>query len=423
MQHDSPTPAPAPVTGHPDAQPHPDPYEPVTALPTRRAGGCPFAPPPELGELRAERPIAPLRFPDGHTGRLVTGHSAVRAILADARFSARYELMHHPLPDGPEGPLPPAPVGDMTGMDAPEHTRYRRLLMGKFTVRRMRALTERVRHFTAETLDAMERRGPGVDLVEVFAQPIPALMICELLGVPHADRDTFHGYTVTVMSLEVSVEERYAAMTGLQDYLRGLVLAKRAEPTDDLLSDLTREPGLTDEEIVGLGALLLAAGLDTTANMLAHGTFALLSHPEQFAALRDDPSLAEQAIEELLRFLTVAPFTARVALEDVEIDGELIGAGETVICSLETANRDPSKFPEPDTLDLRRRATGHLGFGHGIHQCLGQQLARVEMAVALPALVARFPTLRLAVPAEEIPLRTDMNIYGVHRLPVAWDEV
>ncbi|MFB6438594.1 cytochrome P450 [Streptomyces sp. NPDC056411] len=399
---------------------HTDPA-PTTQLPSTRAAGCPFDPPQGLTRLRAEHPLSRLRYPDGHLGWLATGHRTVRAILADSRFSSRYELMHYPFPSGPEGGLPPAPVGDMTGIDAPEHTRYRRLLMGKFTVRRMRQLTARVEQITAEHLDVMERNGPGADLVTAFAQPVPALMICELLGVPYADRDTFHRHAATLMTMGVPPAEQAAAYQALQEYLHGLVLAKRAEPTDDLLGDLARDSDLSDEELSGLGTFLLVAGLDTTANMLAHGTFALLSNPAQAAALRNEPDLADRAVEELMRYLTVAHTMVRVALEDVEVDGRRISSGESVVLSVEAANRDPEAFPDPDTLDLHRRATGHLGFGHGIHQCLGQQLARVEMRVALPALLTRFPSLRLAVPSAEIPLRTDMNIYGVHRLPVTWD--
>ncbi|MFE7586623.1 cytochrome P450 [Streptomyces gardneri] len=395
---------------------------PVT-LPTGRAAGCPFDPPAGLAELREERPLARMTYPDGHVGWLATGYSTVRAIMGDSRFSSRYELMHYPLPGGPEGPLPPAPVGDMTGMDAPEHTRFRRILTGKFTVRRMRELSDRVAEITAAHLDAMERGGPGVDLVEAFARPLPALMICELLGVPYADRERFQGHAHTIMSMDVTPEERYGAFVGLQEYMAELVAAKRAEPADDLLGDLARDSDLTDEELVGIGGFLLAAGLDTTANMIAHGTFALLSEPAQADALRADPDLAPQAVEELMRYLTVAHTSVKSALVDVELDGHVVRAGESVTLSLEAADRDPLRFPDPDVLDLHRKATGHLGFGHGIHQCLGQQLARVEMTVALPALLRRFPSLRLDVPADEVPLRTDMSIYGVHRLPVTWDEV
>ncbi|MEU7033054.1 cytochrome P450 [Streptomyces sp. NPDC046237] len=395
--------------------------EPVT-IPTQRAAGCPFDPPAGLAELREASPLTRMTYPDGHVGWLATGHSTVRAIMGDPRFSSRYELLHYPFPGGPEGPLPPAPVGDMTGMDAPRHTRFRRLLTGKFTVRRMRLLSDRVAEITAEHLDAMERSGPGTDLVEAFARPLPALMICELLGVPYADRERFQNHAHTLMSRDVTPEEQYAAFTGLQEYMAELVAAKRAEPSDDLLGDLAQDSDLTDEELVGVGGFLLAAGLDTTANMIAHGTFALLTNPAQADALRTDPDLAPQAVEELMRYLTVAHTGIKSALEDVEVEGRLIRAGESVTLSLEAANRDPERFPDPDRLDVHRKATGHLGFGHGIHQCLGQQLARVEMTVALPALLRRFPTLRLDVPAEVVPLRTNMNIYGVHRLPVTWEE-
>ncbi|TDD56518.1 cytochrome P450 [Nonomuraea terrae] len=320
------------------------------------------------------------------------------------------------------GHLPPAPVGDLTGMDPPQHTRVRKMLAGKFTVRRMSLLTERVTEITRERLDAMERQGPPADLVEVFAQPVPALMICELLGVPYADRDQFQA-SARSLSEAGEPEAQYAGFIELAKYLRELALAKRAKPTDDLLSDLAAGGDLTDEELGGVAAFLLGAGLDTTANMLALGTFALLRNPAQLAALRDDPGLADGAVEELLRYLSIAATGLRGVLEDVDLDGVRVKAGDTVIIAINAANRDPAKFSEPDLLDLRRSAAGHLAFGHGVHQCLGQQLARVEMRVALPALLTRFPTLRLAIPDEEVQLRTDpTQIYGVHRLPVTWDQ-
>ncbi|MEV0347256.1 cytochrome P450 [Nonomuraea sp. NPDC050680] len=392
----------------------------LTGLPMTRPAGCPFDPPEELAR---RRPLSRLAFPDGHVGWLVTGHALARAVMADPRFSSRHELMRSPLPGaGTMEQPPPAPPGMFIGMDAPEHTRYRGLLTAKFTVRRMRLLTERVEQITAELLDAMERHGPPVDLVTAYAQPIPALMICELLGVPYAGRESFQRHAATVNDNDTTVEERYGAFAALQETLRELVLTKRAEPTDDLLSDLSTGD-LTDEELTNIGVLLLGAGLDTTANMLALGTFALLSHPGQLAALRADPGITDQAVEELLRYLSIVHTGIRTALEDVELDGHLIKAGDTVTVSVQAANRDPAKYADPDTLDLRRDATGHTSFGHGIHQCLGQQLARVEMRVAFPALVARFPTLRLAIPPEDVPLRAHSDVYGLHRLPVTWDVV
>ncbi|OKI74429.1 cytochrome [Streptomyces sp. TSRI0395] len=412
----------------------------LPVLPTDRHTGCPFDPPAALTAL-SDRPVRRLRYADGHVGRLVTGHAAARAVLADPRFSSRYELLHLPMPmEGAPGELPPAPVGDILGLDAPEHTRYRRLLAGRFTVRRMRQLTGRIERFTADCLDAMEQAGTTADLVEAFARPVPTLVICELLGVPYADRGRFLGLVEVIFDQAADAGARDEAYAGLLRYVGELVLAKRAEPTDDLLSDLAAPgpapgagsgdlaapgpaaSGLSDEELAGIGGLLLAAGLDTTANMLGLGVFALLADPVQLEALRADPDLAGPASEELLRYLSVADPLLRSALEDVEVEGELIRAGETVTVSVQAANRDPRRFPDPDRLDIRRRATGHLSFGHGPHQCLGQQLARVEMTVALPALFARFPALRLAVPPGEVPLRERSSIYGVVSLPVAWGE-
>ncbi|WP_214412626.1 cytochrome P450 [Sphaerisporangium fuscum] len=394
----------------------------VTPLPTTRQPGCPFDPPAELIDARGHGPISRFPFPDGHQGWLVTGYDLVRAILADSRFSSRKELMrHHPLIDYGDIEVPPAPPGEFLLMDEPQHSRYRKPLVGKFTVRRMRLLTERVEQITAEHLDAMEKAGPSADLVTAFAKPIPAIVICELLGVPYEDRGSFQEHIDKFLGGEVGDEELIAAYTATQQYLAELVAAKRANPTDDLLSDLT-DSDLTDEELRGMALILLSAGFDTTANMLALGTFALLQNPAQLAALRADPALIDTAVEELLRYLSVAKTFMRTALEDVELGGQTITAGTTVILSLNTANRDPERFTDPHVLDLHRQEGGHLAFSHGIHQCLGQQLARVEMRVAFPALINRFPTLRLAVPAEEVALRPETaDIYGVKSLPVTWD--
>jgi cytochrome P450 len=394
----------------------------VTTLPAARRPGCPFDPPAELIDAHRHAPISRYPFPDGHQGWLITGYDMVRSVLADSRFSSRKELMrHHPLIDYGDIEVPPAAPGEFLLTDEPQHSRYRKPLVGKFTVRRMRLLAERVEEITADHLDAMEKAGPPADLVSAFAKPIPAIMICELLGVPYQDRGSFQDNIDKFMNGETSDEDLIAAYTATQQYLAELVAAKRANPTDDVLSDLT-DSDLTDEELRGISLTLLAAGLDTTANMLALGTFALLRNPAQLAALRTDPGLADRAVEELLRYLSVGKTFLRTALEDVELGGRTIEAGTAVILSINTANRDPERFDDPHVLDLRRQDAGHLAFGHGIHQCLGQQLARVEMRVAFPALVNRFPTLRLAVPAEEVGIRPETaDIHGVKSLPVTWD--
>ncbi|TMR36563.1 cytochrome P450, partial [Nonomuraea zeae] len=380
----------------------------------------PFDPPADLAKLRETRPIARLSYPDGHQGWLVTGYALVREVLADRRFSARSELRHIPIEQPAGQPRQPAPPGMFISTDPPVHTRYRHLLTGEFTVRRMRRLAERIEEITTAHLDAMERQGPPADLVAAFAAPIPALVICELLGVPDEERERFQSRSGKLMRADTPPEEKYAAFTALQAHMKELVRAKRARPTDDLLSGLTGSD-LTDEELANIGFMLLGAGLDTTANMLALGTFALLRHPDRIAVLRAEPDKAGQVVEELLRYLSIIPFLVRTALEDVELGGELVKAGEAVTVSIPAANRDPERFPDPDTLDPHRASGGHLGFGHGVHQCLGQQLARVEMQAAYPALFARFPSLRLAADPGDVPLRTDMLIYGVHSLPVTWD--
>ncbi len=388
----------------------------VTALPTERRSGCPFDPPAELLDARRQGPISRYTHPGGKPGWLVTGYDMVRSVLADPRFSSRKDLMNVV-----DFELPPAPPGEFLLMDDPEHSRYRKPLVGKFTVRRMRMLTERIEQITADCLDAMEKSGPPTDLVTAFAKPIPTIVICEILGVPYEDRASFQEQIDSFMGGEVSDEELIAAYTATQEYLARLVAAKRANPTDDVLSELT-DSDLTDEELKGISLILLAAGFDTTANMLSLGAFALLRHPEQLAALRADPALTDGAVEELLRYLSVAKTFHRTALEDVELGGQTIEADTTVVLSYNTANRDPERFTEPHTLDIRRQAAGHLAFSHGIHQCLGQQLARVEMRVAFRALIDRFPTLRLAVPADEVGLRPEAaDIFGVKSLPVTWD--
>ncbi|WP_280222487.1 cytochrome P450 [Nocardia neocaledoniensis] len=395
-------------------------------LPQDRDAG-PFDPPSAITALRAARPVSPLRFPDGHEGWLVTGYEAVRTLMADTRFSSRQDLgiVHVPY-ETPGMPAQTEPSPQIPGlfiaMDPPDHTRLRRKLTGTFTVRRMRRLEEHIAEIVERQLDEMAAMAPPVDLVTAFALPVPSLVICELLGVPYEDRATFQENTAKFLVRDQELGEKMAAYGAMTTYLAGLVTRKRAEPTEDILSDLARDEDLGIEELVGIAFLLLLAGHETTANMLALGTFALLEHPDQLAALRADAELMPGAVEELMRYLSVADIFYRYATEDIELCGETITAGSTVVVSLLAANRDPLRFDDPDALDVRRTARGHVSFGHGVHQCLGQQLARIEMRAGFAGLLRRFPTLALAVPADEVPLRSDMNIYGVHELPVTWTE-
>ncbi|MDT7788187.1 MAG: hypothetical protein QOF58_6606 [Pseudonocardiales bacterium] len=385
----------------------------------------PFDPPARITELRSSRPVSPMLFPDGHEGWLITGYDEVRAALADTRFSSRQDLgiLHVPFPTPgmPEQTEPsPQMPGLFVSMDPPDHTRLRRKLTGAFTVKRMKALEEGIIEITERQLDELAKLTPPVDLVREFTLPVPSLVICEMLGVPYDDRESFQTNFSKFMEREVNLEDKMAAYMALNTFLAELVTGKRAEPGDDLLSDLARDEDLSLEELVGMAFLLLLAGHETTANMLALGTFALLEHPDQLAALQENPSLIPDAVEELLRYLAVGDIFYRYAAEDIEFFGETIREGSTVILSLLAGNHDSAKFENADTLDVHRNARGHLSFGHGIHQCLGQQLARIEMRAGFEGLLRRFPSLHLAVQAREVKLRTDMNIYGVHALPVSW---
>ncbi|HZE41793.1 MAG TPA: cytochrome P450 [Stackebrandtia sp.] len=392
-------------------------------IPTERDAG-PFDSPRAVTRLRESRPISRLVFPDGHDGYVITGYELARAFISDTRFSSRMDTyqLHMPVDADGMATIPPMPTqpGMFIKMDPPDHSRLRTLVTGTFTVKRMKQWETFIGEAVERQLDHLAGLQPPADLVKEFALPIPSLVISELLGVPYADREFFQDITTKAMTLDIDVNERIAAYTAGTEYLTELVRRKHTEPGDDLLSDLLRRGDATDEEVVGMGQLLLGAGHETTANMLALGTFALLEHPEQLAALRAEPELMPGAVEELLRYLTIADIGVRVAASDVEFGGERIAEGTCVAVSMLAANRDPARFDDPDTLDVRRNARGHLSFGHGIHQCLGQQLARIEVRAGIGGLLRRFGDLRLAVPAAKIPLRTNMQVYGVHELPVAW---
>ncbi|MEU7768651.1 cytochrome P450 [Nocardia sp. NPDC049190] len=395
-------------------------------LPLERDAG-PFDPPRRITQLREARPVSPMVFPDGHEGWLVTGYDVVRQLMADIRFSSRQDIgiLHIPYETpnmlAATEPSPQTP-GLFIAMDPPDHTRLRRKLAGAFTVKRMKTLEAQIIDITERQLDELTRLTPPVDLVKEFALPVPSLVICEMLGVPYADRENFQINSAKFLVKDQQLDEKIAAYGAMTTYLAELVTRKRAEPGQDILSDLARHDDLTIEELTGMAFLLLFAGHETTANMLALGTFALLEHPEQLAELRADPDLLPDAVEELMRYLSVVDILFRYATADIELGGETIREGSTVIVSMLAANRDPQRFDNPDTLDIHREARGRLSFGHGIHQCLGQQLARIEMRAGFAGLLRRFPTLELAIPAGEVKLRTDMNIYGVHELPVTWTE-
>jgi cytochrome P450 len=394
-------------------------------------GTCPFDPPAGLRERRGQGAVQPLHLLNGAQAWLVTGFEEARTVLADPRFSAdkvrhrdATSLQPHEVAEAAPAPaVESREDGFFVFMDPPEHTRLRRLLTGQFTVRRMRELESRVTEIAIEHIEAMKAAGTEADLVPAFALPLPSLIICELLGVDYADREEFQERTAIGLNASSGEEERAKAGLELYAFMQRLVAGKRAKPADDLLSGLVHDadPPLTDAQLVDVALVLLGAGHETTANMLGLGTFALLEHPEQLAALRADPGLIDNTVEELLRFLTIIQLGVnRVTTEPVTLGGVDIPADATVVIATPEVNRDAQHWPEPDRLDLLRPRTPHLAFGHGVHQCLGQQLARVEMRIGLGELFTRLPDLRLAVPADQVPLRDEMLIFGVHSLPVTW---
>ncbi|GHH85384.1 cytochrome P450 [Streptomyces sulfonofaciens] len=392
----------------------------------RRAPGCPFDPPPQKTRLLGTEPVSEVTLWNGGTAWLVTRHADQVMLLRDGRISADND---HPSFPSPSAGSAASRAHNRTfiNMDEPEHNAERRKFTGEFTLHRMQALRPRLEAIITELLDAMEEAGPPADLVGAFALPLPSLVICELLGVPYEDHAFFQRASAVLIDTTSSPEAALAASAELVDYLADLVGAKVTRPGDDLLSRLAAQYVVTGrktrEECAKEARLLLVAGHETTANMIALGTCALLQHPDQLAAVRDgDPARAANAVEELLRYLTITHMgRRRVAVADIEVGGRLIKAGDAVICANDVANRDPDVFEDPDRLDVDREAARrHLAFGSGPHQCLGQNLARIELQLAYPALLRRFPTLRLDQPVEEVSYRTEMLVYGVHRLPVAW---
>jgi len=385
-----------------------------------------FSPTAELRQIRETQGVRTFTNAFGMKVYLVTRHDDIKAVLSDHERFSNGRPPGFVVPGAPqpsEEELAAARAGNLLGLDPPEHSRLRRMLTPEFTIRRMKRLEPRIAEIVEAQLDEMDRHGPPVDLVENFALPIPSLVICELLGVPYDDREDFQRRSARQLDLSLPLPERQDLARQGRAYMTTLVARARRRPGDDILGMLVRDHGdeLTDDELIGVASLLLLAGHETTSNMLGLGTLALLRHPDQLAAVRDDPDAVGPAIEELLRWLSIVQTAIpRITTTDVEIAGVPIPAGQLVFPSLPSGNRDPDFIDSPETLDIGRGAPGHLAFGHGVHHCLGAPLARMEMRIAFPALLQRFPELTLAEDFDDVQFRTWNFIYGLKALEVSW---
>ena len=383
---------------------------------------CPYHPPAGYQPLRETGPLTHVALYDGRKVWAVTGHSEARALLSDQRLSSDRQNPAFPMPM--ERFMAAREVRTpLLGVDDPEHNTQRRMLIPSFSMKRIAALRPDIHRIVDELLDRMLAEGPPAELVSAFALPVPSMVICSLLGVPYSDHEFFEGRSSRLLRSRTADEAR-DARAELEDYFTELIAHKEKHPADGLLDELItdrlRTGDLSHEDLVGLAMIMLVAGHETTANMISLGTFTLLEHPEQLAQLKAEEGLMPAAVEELLRFLSIADGMLRVATEDIEIGGQLIRADDGVLFPTSLINRDEAVYASPDELDLGRSARHHVAFGFGIHQCLGQNLARAEMEIALRSLFTRIPELRLAVPAAEVPFKPGDTLQGMIELPLAW---
>ncbi|GIH23853.1 cytochrome P450 [Acrocarpospora phusangensis] len=368
--------------------------------------------------------LGQVELPDGQLAWLITRHEYVRQVLRSPDFSSDFTKPGFPLlrPVLPADHTPPP--GMFIRMDGLDHTRLRRMFIPEFMIRHIRALEPMIRDTVVGALEDMRAAGAPADLIEWFALPVPSKVICHLLGVPYADHEFFQERSRTLLAWSTPPERALAARDELRDYLAGLIARRLREGGEDLISRIAAERVATGEmaaeELVGASLLLLVAGHETTANMIGLSTLVLLRHPEQLRRLRERPESMDDAVEELLRYLTIVRTgVTRAAVADTEIGGQAVKAGEGVIAWLSAANGDAAVFDDPEGLDLSRGSHQHVAFGFGVHQCLGQPLARAELRIALGELLTRMPDLALAVDPAEIDFR-DGVIFGARRLPVTW---
>lgn len=399
----------------------------VPEYPMARDAGCPFAPPPDVMALAEARPLSRVRIWDGSTPWLITGYDQVRELFSDPRVSVDDRAPGFPHWNaGMLATVHKRPRSVFTS-DGEEHTRFRRMLSKPFTFKRVEGLRPTIQQITDDHIDAMLAGPKPADIVSAIGLPVPSLVISQLLGVPYADAEMFQHHANVGLARYATGEDTVKGAMSLHKYLSQLVEAKMENPAEDAVSDLAervKAGELSVKEAAQLATGLLIAGHETTANMIGLGVLALLENPHQLAVMRDaeDPKIVANAVEELLRYLSIIQNgQRRVALEDINIAGEVIRAGEGIIIDLAPANWDAGAFTEPDRLYLHRSgADRNVAFGYGRHQCVGQQLARAELQIVYRTLFRRVPTLELSIPFRDVPFKHDRLAYGVYELPVTW---
>ncbi|MDI1465896.1 cytochrome P450 [Catellatospora sp. KI3] len=392
----------------------------VTPIPAYPFGND--GPEPRLPDFGQEG-VGRVRLPTGQEAWLFTRHEHLRELLRSPDFSSDFSR-----PGFPQiRPMPkeaPQRDGSFIRMDPPEHTRFRRMLTPEFMIKHIRTLEPLIRQTVLGALESLRAAGKPADLVEHFAMPVPSMVICHLLGVPYADHEFFQQRSRVLLAWASTPEQVQTVIEELREYLVRLIAEKRRNPGDDMISRLAAERvetgEMTERELVGLSVLLLVAGHETTANMIGLSTLVMLQHPAQLERLRQDPALIDDTVEELLRYLTIVRTgLTRVAVRDTTVGGHRVGAGEGVIGLLSAANRDEDVFTDAERFDLARGSHQHMAFGFGIHQCIGQPLARAELRIALQELFNGLPELALAVDPSTVEFR-DAVVFGVRRLEVTW---
>jgi len=391
----------------------------LPVIPLQRAAQCPLAPPIEFESWREEPGLQRAMW-NGQPTWIVSRYQDIRAALVDPRLSA--ETLPNLFDAANDNTAPVV----FARIDDPEHHRLRRMMTSQFTFRRTEAMRPQIQELVDHYLNKMIDAGPPADIVRDFALPVPSLVIALLLGVPQEDLELFQHNTSVGLDVNSTEEQRVQGFAEMYGYIQELVARKAREPGDDLISRLVTDyvaTGQLDNDTVAVnGVIMMQAGHETTANMISLGTVALLEHPDMFERLgqTDDPVVIAYAVEELMRYLTIVHAQVdRIATEDLAIAGQLIRAGDRLLMNLPAGNWDGEFVDSPEKLDIQRNARGHLAFGYGTHQCIGANLARVEMQVAFATLARRLPGLQLAVPPDELKFK-EADIYGMKELPVTW---